>query len=316
MSTPLLIDANNLIVRSIFATAIADLTAGGVFTGGIFGSLNSLRSIVASLELNVGPILAFFDAGVPKFRMRLLPDYKKARKERKELLSEEDRDRAFAQIYQCYRLWPKLGVQCLAFANREADDGVAAAARIWKAKKPLIASSDRDLLQTVAWGCSVYDLRTNEVVDADNFTEHSGGISASKWLVYRALVGDASDGIAGAPGCGPKRAAEAVNRLDYDQDGDPIAFMDVLMKDLGRIENRKKWEQSILENEAHLRRVLKAIDLRASFGPTRLLETRMRDLPSVQAKSFLADCVRLNFNSVLGDPEGTLGPFRKAEARR
>lgn len=313
MSTPLLIDANNLIVRSIFATAMADLTAGGVFTGGIFGSLNSLRSIVASPEVRPGPIVAFFDAGVPPFRMKLLPDYKQARREKKEQLSEEDRDRAFAQIGQCYSLWPMLGVQCLAFKDREADDGVAAAARVWAARKPIVVSSDRDLWQTVNWGCSIYDLRTNQIIDADNFEEHSEGVPANRWLLYRTLVGDTSDGIVGARGCGPARAREVVARVHED---DADRQLDSLIAVLQAQETRKAWEQSIVDSADHLHRVRKAIDLRKSFGPVRPLLARLEQLPEVQTKPFLKECIRLQFNSVLGDPDGTIEPFKKAQARR
>ena len=322
----LVIDANNLISRAIFASALDDLRAGGRFTGGIFGSLSSLRALMTNpLVAGVGPIYACFDNGVPKRRTKLLPDYKQARRESREALPEEEREKALGQIEACYSFWPSLGVCCLSYKHREADDVVAAVVRVLAGQGvvPVVVSSDRDLFQLVAHGAEVFDLRSQSLITHETFEEHAGGIPLELWLLYRALVGDSSDGIKGSPGCGPKRAAKLIEDLDLDTlpaDADPHAQLRHLCAVVrARLRTSKKpraFETSLLEREDHLHRVLGAIDLGDSFGPVASLTTRMQDLPFVDTKSFLRQCRDLQFASVLGDPSGTLDPFLKAQNLR
>ena len=324
----LVVDANNLISRSIFASALDDLRAGGRFTGGIFGSLGSLRATLANpLMVGVGPIYACFDNGVPKKRLRLLPDYKQSRRESREALPEEEREKALGQIAKCYEIWPTLGVCCLSYKEREADDVVAAVVRVLVEQDvlPIVVSSDRDLFQLVARGAEVFDLRTSKLITRDEFEQHSDGVPLEKWLLYRAIVGDSSDGIKGAPGCGPKRAAGLIADLDLDDivledRANPHAqlrHLCALVRD--RVSGKAKaraFEESLLEHEDHLHKVLRAIDLHDSFGPLDKLRTRLADLPPVDAKSFLRHCRDLQFASILGDPLGTLDPFTAAQKRR
>lgn len=319
----LVVDANNLISRCIFASALDDLRAGGIFTGGIYGSIASLRALLTNpLVSGVGRIFAFFDNGVPPHRMKALPDYKQARREAREQLDEDQREKALGQILRCYELWPLLGICCLSYKEREADDGVAAACRLlWtQGHQPIVVSSDRDLFQMVAHGAWVYDLRSQELITRETFEEHSDGIPLDKWLVYRALVGDSSDGIKGAPGCGPKRAKQLLDEIDFTDlpfEHDKLAHLCATVRE--RVRDAKKpraFEQAVIDSEDHLQNVLRAIDLSDSFGPVGKLSKRMCELPSVDTKSFLRHCRELQFASILGDPSGTIDPFLAAQKRR
>lgn len=324
----LVIDANNLIVRAIYASALDDLRAGRIFTGGVFGALGTLRSLVKDpgLRETLGPIVACFDHGVPPKRMRLLPDYKQARREANSQLSDADKEKAMSQISTCWGFWPHLGVQCLAYRDREADDVCAAVARLYldEDMRVVVASSDRDLFQMVAWGIEVFDLRSNQFVTKATFDEHSGGVPLDQWLLYRALVGDASDGIRGVPGCGPKRAKQLLQEVDFEEiepkdndDHGKLRHLCAHVRD--RVRQAKKpraFERNLLDNEEHLGNVLRAIDLRVSFGPVRKLQKRLKEPPAFDSKSFLRRCKDLQFGSVLGDPLGTLDPFRACYQRR
>lgn len=319
----LVVDANNLISRCIFASALDDLRAGGRFTGGIYGSLASLRLILSNpLMVGVGRVYACFDNGVPRARMRALPDYKQARRESRDALPDGEREKAMGQIAKCYEIWPTLGVCCLSYKDREADDVVSAVVQVLLANDvhPTVVSSDRDLFQLVALGADVFDLRTSSLITAETFEEHSDGVPLGQWLLYRALVGDSSDGIKGAPGCGPKRAKQILAEVSFDTfPDDPrkqLARLCADVRDRARRKKLRAFEQSIVDHEDHLKRVLSAIDLRASFGSTAGLAARMEDLPRVDTKSFLRHCRELQFASIMGDPVATTGPFTAAQARR
>ncbi len=315
MKTALVVDANSVIARAVYASALDDLQAGGVFTGGIYGSLTSLRSIIDHPLIRPDRVVAFFDHGVPARRRRLLPGYKSARKERRSMLDEEQREKAMAQIPVCYRMWKHLGVQCFAFRDREADDGVAAAVRVLRDRYAcVVVSSDRDLWQTIAWGASVWDQGKNILIDQDSFEEHSGGVPLDVWLLFRALVGDSSDSIPGVRSCGPAKAKTLIQLIQDDLPEDPHDQLRALcaeVRDLHRTRKPKVVETNLLEAEDYLHDVIDGIDLFRSFGPLKRLRDQMKAPRELRHREFLRECKRLQFRSVLGDPEATLGPFRR-----
>lgn len=319
---PVVIDANSVIVRAIMATALEDLRAGvdGPFTGGVYGATRTLVSVLNSPGVAASRIVAFFDAGVPPRRLELLPDYKSKRKESRQLLTPEQKERAFQQINACADLWPTLGVTCLSYKDREADDGVAAASRIFleRGDTPLIVTTDRDLWQCIAWGAEVWSLRDAVIVDRGNF-EETTGVDPGLWLLYRALSGDPSDSIRGVPGCGPKRSAElvaSVGRIGVDETYLPPRGSDAIGALLALLSRRpydgtklRKFEESVLQSEPMLRRTYEAINLWDSFGRLDALRARIEASASVDRKAFLRGAAKLGFASFLGDPDGVLGPF-------
>lgn len=322
-----ILDANSLVVRCIMASALDDLKANGQFTGGVYGSLRSLRALLSMPDVPVDRVFAFFDHGVPARRLQLLPGYKSARKERRELLSDEDKERAFMQINQCFELFGLLGVRCFAYKDREADDGVAAAVRVLASEthRPVVVSSDGDLLQTVRMGADVWDLAHGRMVTPENFVDVTG-VPLETYTTYRALTGDTSDSVEGARGCGPKRAAGLIAEvLAADENEFPPPFTSLpAVEQLTEIgvylqkkgDDLRGWEQTVIESLPRLKRTVLGIDLSASFGPTTGLAAAMADLPPVQDRPFLQACKRMQMRSVLGDPEGYLRPFRAIQQRR
>lgn len=323
-----ILDANSLIVRCIMASALDDLKANGMFTGGIYGSLRMLRSILSMSDVPVDRVYAFFDHGVPPRRMQLIPGYKSARQERRELMSEEDKAQAFQQVDRCFELFGLLGVRCLVYRDREADDGVAAAVRVLACQgnqRPIVVSSDGDLLQTVRMGADVWDLNHGRMVTVENFHEITG-VPLEVYTTYRALTGDTSDSVEGSRGCGPVRGAQLLAEvITHDADQLPpllttlpapaqLEEVGIYLRTKG--DDLRAWERTVLESLPRLRRVVLGIDLSVSFGPTEGLEPRLNDLPLIQERAFLQACKSLQMRSVLGDPEGYLRPFRAIQQRR
>lgn len=324
---PLIIDGNSLVMRHIKATQLGDLQANGQFTGGVYGSLNALTSLIGGIDLTPDSIFIFFDAGVPEFRRELIPTYKQDRAKQKELLTPEDKERCYRQLDEARKMFELLGVVCAAFKNREADDCVAAAARLLADRQPVVLSGDKDLWQVVGWGGAepprVWDLNRKGMVTQDNFAdvtagEKGGSVPLSMWLTYRALVGDTSDSIKGALGCGEKRAAELVRAVvesgDYDHDLDGV---EAYLRDTAEAGTKlRKFEQAILDDIDRLKAVVKGIDLYDSFGNTRRLREILAKRPPVRRMPFLKFCARFQFGRVTGSPEQYLRPFERAASHR
>ena len=214
-------------------------------------------------------------------------------------------------------MFSDLGVLCTSFKNREADDCVGAAARLLGNRNPVVMSGDKDLWQVVPWGGPrVWDLSRKCMIDEDNFASVAG-VPSSMWLVYRALVGDSSDSIPGAYGCGDKRATQLV--LDvvdggYDHDLDGVA---AYLNDTAEADGKlRKFEDVILNELDRLKDVMRGISLWGSFGDTTRLEELLAKRPPVRKIPFLKFCNRLGLMSVVGAPDRFLKPFMRAADSR
>lgn len=317
-SRALIVDGNSLLMRAIMASALSDLRSGGQFTGGVYGALGMLRGIVANPDLAVGRIVMFFDGGVPPRRLALIPEYKSKRKERRQLIPEDQAKQVFQQIDIGRRLFRMLGVKTLRYKQREADDGVAAAVRCLRDECPVVVTSDRDLWQTILMGADVWDLTASELFGRDDFVVRVG-VAPEDYIVFRALVGDASDSIAGAHGCGPKRAAQIIAECaDYTAllpSGSPREKLDRIVSFVNTKGRCRAFETAIVEDHDRLASVIEGIDLSDSFGPTDALCARLDEPTEIDMMGFLRECQRLEFRSVLGDPDRWLRPFRAALER-
>lgn len=303
------------------ASAMDDLKAGEIWTGGVYGTLNSLVRILTRPEFRAGRVYAFFDAGVPVFRKKLVPGYKQERKEKKELLTEEQKDKAFEQLLTSRDLLATLGVTSVAFKDYEADDLVAAASRYFCARDifPVVVTGDRDLFQCVDDGASVWYLNKGGVyVTPDTFATEVGGIygcdpvCASQYLLFKALMGDKSDGVPGVPGCGKGRAASLL--AEYDLPGTGEDQLAALIKAVSAKSKRRKFEDALITQQDYLSKVLRVFDLRGTF-PEKTIAKVLGRPAEVDTRAFLSQCKRLQFASVLGNPEKYIRPFSVALER-
>lgn len=327
---PVILDANSLAMRNIMVSAADDLKAGEVWTGGIFGTLSMFRAFLAAPETRADSLYAFFDGGVPAYRLKLLPGYKSQRKERRaRLLTDEQMERAMDQLGLIKEMLGFLGVVCVQYKEREADDACAAAVRLLAGKNttPVVVSSDKDLLQVINMGGRVWDIANSRWVERENFEEVTG-VNPANYLLYKTLVGDPSDSIKGCAGCGDVRARELVEKLikvcplfreeTVSFDAQPQVQLETVRLWLKRkVEGKRRaFEHNFLADYPRLVNEMKGIDLSNSFGGTSGLSEKLQLRPPVQKMDFLRFCKRLSLQHVLNDPEHFIRPFREAAARR
>jgi len=320
---PLIIDGNSLVKRCIMATALDDLKAGEIWTGGVYGTLSMLSSYLSPIDGQAGPIIAFFDSGKSVKKLELLPTYKAARAEKKKLLTEDQHASAMHQMDLAREMLKMLGVVVLAYKDREADDGVAAAVSCLADYQPVVMTGDRDLWQCVRLA-RIWDLNKKRYITQDNF-EEIVGVPHKVYTLYKALIGDSSDSIAGVPGCGPKRAQalvmDALQSVEAFDAYPPDVQLSFLLTHVGDKKKHRKFEESLLESEEHLRTVLKVINVWTQFGSKKGLAKKFEGMlqggwPKVQKLPFLRFCKKLEFGSVLGNPDRFLRPFIMAQSRR
>ena len=316
---PLVIDGNNLVKRCIMASALDDLKTEGTCTGGLYGTLTMLTSHLSNWTrdrgMTVGPIYVFFDNGVPLFRMNLLPYYKSGRKEKKQMMTEEQKERVMLQLDASWELFEKCGCVVGSYKDREADDVVAAAVQVLAScgYTPIVASSDRDLLQTVAMGAAVWKLDDGDLITASNF-EDKVGVPMTHYLLYKTLMGDNSDSIPGARGVAEKIALDLVLevRARHARLIDPYLQLKDVISFIASKEKHKKYEDGIIADEARLFNEMKGISLAVSFGATTGLEDKLCQTGAFDVMTFLRWAKSWKFNSVLGTPDRFTKPLALA----
>lgn len=221
MSTALVVDGQNLLMRAIFAARHSHMSAGDVLTGPLHIFINTLAKHVA-ME-NPTRLAVLWDGGTSAARLRLLPSYKA---HRKAVPADEAQERN--DTGQLARKFLVLaGVPQLSFRGVEADDLIAGAWRCATAPeidKIVILSSDKDFLQLV--GPNPHGIETELVrlssagTPTDRWTaqrvldEH--GYRPVHWPLITAFAGDTSDGVPGLRGIGPKKALKLLTAADWD----------------------------------------------------------------------------------------------------
>lgn len=161
----------------------------------------------------------------------------------------------------------------------------------------------------------MWDLRSGGLLDSANFFDRVG-CSTDTYLLYKAIVGDASDCIPGVPGLGEKRAAELLERAHWDVRAvrEPKAQLHSLLAYVKQHRAKcSKPERAILRYRRRLERVLGGIDLRASFGSTRGLVARLDAPPKAQPMAFARACAKLGIRNVF---PALTRPFVQVEKTR
>ena len=197
------IDGMNMAVRCSMAPGLSDLRdSKGRPTGAIVGFLNSLSAL--RKKYPEAEVWVCWDN--PSTRRKVLfADYK----------ANRNPLRVTFEIEWLKSNLPSLGVWQAQAEGEEADDVVASLVRGRLAdQRNLIVSNDRDFMQLVtetthvlvpAVGVGKEKLCTPDVVQAEY------GVSPERMVHLRALGGDTSDNIPGAPGCGNKTASKLLN---------------------------------------------------------------------------------------------------------
>ena len=201
MNKIVLVDGNNLLFRSYYATAYSGNfmnNSKGFPTNGLYGLVNMLNKIIKEEQPEY--MLVAFDKG-KTFRHDKYKEYKDGR-----IKMPEDLGKQFVVAKE---LLPKMGIKCFEIDNYEADDIIGSYAKIISEtnNEGLIVSSDKDLLQLIDKNNTVKLLKSKDYImmTEDEFKKEYG-IEPVKMIDLKGLMGDSSDNIPGVKGIGEKTA--------------------------------------------------------------------------------------------------------------
>jgi DNA polymerase-1 len=208
MPGPLLaIDGPFVLYRSFFALPDSIKGAGEHAVNALLGAANLILRIAA----DVGPraIVICFGAESAAYRAELYPPYHADRPPLPDGLAW--------QFEQAAEFFEAFGWACLGSEELEADDllGALASVEADAGGEALLMTGDRDMYQCVGDRVAVVYLKGGtsgfQRIDAAEVRKRYG-VAPQLVPDFIALRGDPSDGLPGAPGIGPKTAAELLER--------------------------------------------------------------------------------------------------------
>ena len=202
MKKVVLIDGNNLIFRSYYATAYRGeilTNSKGLPTNAVYAYIQMLLKIIA--EEKPSHIMVAFDKG-KTFRHESYDDYKGGRSETPKELKE--------QIPYAKKVTRAMGITVEEIENYEADDIIGTYSKKID-EEVLVVSSDRDLLQLISPNVKMKLLKMKDYIyyDEKSFYEDYG-IKPIEIIDLKALMGDSSDNIKGVAGIGEKTALKLI----------------------------------------------------------------------------------------------------------
>lgn len=201
MEKIILVDGNNLLFRSYYATAYNGnfmKNSKGFPTNALFGFSNMINKII--LEEKPTYILVAFDKG-KTFRHEKYSEYKAGRIE----MPDELR----LQFPIAKKLLELMGIKYYEIENYEADDIIGTFSKFCDNTKYIgtIISSDKDLLQLITDSVDIKLLKSKDYIryNPESFYEEYK-IKPINIIDLKSLMGDSSDNIKGVKGIGEKTA--------------------------------------------------------------------------------------------------------------
>ncbi|MDO4962898.1 MAG: DNA polymerase I [bacterium] len=203
MEKIVMVDGNNLLFRSYYATAYSGnmmRNSKGFPTNGLFGLVNMINKIIQEEKPNY--ILVAFDKG-KTFRHDKYDFYKQGRLETPDELK--------LQFPKAKEMLTKMGIKYYEIDNYEADDIIGTFSKYCDIPNDnyegLIISSDKDLLQLISPQVEMKLLKPKDYVkyNIKSFKE-DWKIDPINIIDLKALMGDSSDNIPGVKGIGEKTA--------------------------------------------------------------------------------------------------------------
>ena len=207
MKKLILVDGNNLIFRSYYATAYNGnlmKNSKGFPTNALYGFINMINKIIE--EEKPEYMVVAFDKG-KTFRHEKYKDYKAGRISTPDELKE--------QMPIAKQILTAMGIKYLEIDNYEADDIIGTFAKFCDLEEDFIGtivSSDKDLLQLISSDVDIKLLKQKDYIryNLESFRE-AYGIEPINIIDLKALMGDQSDNIPGVKGIGEKTALKLLH---------------------------------------------------------------------------------------------------------
>jgi len=272
MKRVILVDGNNLMFRSYYATAYSGnimKNSKGFPTNALYGFVSMMNKIIN--EEKPEYIAVAFDIG-KNFRKEKYDFYKEGR--------SATPDELKMQMPIARDILDAMGIKHLELAPYEADDIIGTLAK-WADEDPeydaTIVSSDRDLLQLIS---PVVDVKLLKQKDYIKYNPETflldWGIEPIKIIDLKALAGDSSDNIPGVKGIGDKTALKLLQEY---------GSLEGIYENIDSIKGKTKEKLELDKENAFMSKeiatIYRDVPLDISFQDIKYLGTKENELASI-----------------------------------
>ena len=210
MEKIILVDGNNLIFRSYYATAATGnlmVNSKNYPTNALYGFTNMINKIIEEEKPTFMAVA--YDIG-KNFRHDKYKEYKAGR--------SATPNELIIQLNKSKELLDAMGIKHIELENYEADDIIGTLSKMALDDKDFIAtivSSDKDLLQLINEEVEVKLLKSKDYIryTKEKFIKDYG-IDPIKMIDLKALMGDSSDNVPGVKGIGEKTALKLLQQYN------------------------------------------------------------------------------------------------------
>jgi DNA polymerase-1 len=201
----LLFDGHNLLCQAFYGIPERLLPDGRPIQG-VVGFLGIMIKVIKTVEPT--HILVVFDPEETAARTLLYENYKG---NRRDLSNAPARENPFSQLAGIKIALEKLDIKYLEQPGHEADDMIASLAANTDGEV-IIVSTDTDFLQLVNGRIKVFRYQGKKsALFSEAAVQEKYGVHPSRFIEYKALVGDKTDNIMGIKGIGLKTAIKVLN---------------------------------------------------------------------------------------------------------
>jgi len=268
-----LIDGSSYLYRAFHALPPLS-TSRGVSTNAVLGFASMLLKVVRERQPEYLGVA--FDGPGPTVRHQAFAEYKAQRPPMPEALAQ--------QVPHVRRVVEALRVPLLLVEGEEADDILATLARQARERgvQVVIVTGDKDLLQLVADGITVYEPMRDRWYHREEVVTRYG-VPPEALVDLFGLTGDAIDNVPGVPGVGEKTARALLQEF---------GSLDGLLGALERVA-RPKLREALAAHAQQARRSRELVRARTDVPVPVDLGALRRQPPDGEA--FLALCRELEF---------------------
>lgn len=303
----LVLDGNNIAARAFHKLS---LSYQGFDTSAIYGFLNSLHYYAYQYPSSL--IAACWDVGVSKRREQIFPEYKQNRKKKREGQTEWEKQRFQDYIRGLNDLRDflrNIGIYQFSGEDIEADDWISNVSFVLSQRgfKTMVVSSDMDFLQLVTDHVSILRPgnfgKEDSIVDRGSFGLHSSGIPLDRYLEFRAMIGDKSDGIPGVPKVGTATAVKIMERF-----GGP--FQAAVAHQKG---SKDRLAKKVAENLAVVSRNMILMDLREVRNKKlmKIVRSELDKKLMVKEDALFEFLIKYGMKDMIRGMSSWLAPFRR-----
>ncbi len=272
MKKIILVDGNNLLFRSYYATAYNGNfmnNSKGFPTNAIFGFVNMMNKIVK--EENPQYIIVAFDKG-KTFRHKEYEGYKDGRVETPNELK--------MQFPVAKQILGAMGIKYYEIDNFEADDIIGTFAKYCDEEADFIGtiiSSDKDLLQLISPDIDIKLLKQKDYIRYNEKTfKDEWGIDPINIIDLKALMGDPSDNIPGVKGVGEKTALKLLQEYKT-LDG----IYENIESIKGKLKEKLKTDKENAYKSYHLATIVKDVKMDINIDDTKYLGENTNELNKI-----------------------------------